>query len=109
MRSALELALEKQRLQLEAAGQRLALGEHIRHLGPVFDVADRFNEGVRWAKHHPAIVAAAVALIAALRPRARRFLWRWSKRAFLAWQFWRANFVSSALGPSGRKPGKAAG
>lgn len=106
MRSSLELALEKQRLQLEAANQRLALGEHLRHLDPLFGVADRLHEGVRWATHHPAIVATAVALIAALRPRTRRFLWRWGKRAFLAWQFWRANFAPAASISDKNKPEK---
>lgn len=95
----LELALEKQRLQLEAASQRLALGGQLQGLAPLFDAADRLHEGARWVRRHPEIVAAGIALLAAARPRTRRFLWRWGKRAFLAWQFWRANFPARGLAP----------
>lgn len=95
----IELALEKQRLQLEAASQRLALGGHLQGLAPLFDAADRLQEGARWMKRHPEIVAGAIALVAALRPRTRRFLWRWGKRAFLAWQFWRSDFPARVLAP----------
>jgi hypothetical protein len=97
MRSALELALEKQRLQLEAAEQRVSLGVRLQEMHPLFAAADRLTAGARWVKRHPGIVAVSVALVAALRPRTRRFLWRWSKRAFLAWQFWRTNFPEKAL------------
>ncbi|WP_126443724.1 YqjK-like family protein [Sulfuricystis multivorans] len=97
--NAIELALEKQRLQLEAASQRVALGDHLQGLAPLIDAADRLQEGVRWVKRHPEIVATGIALLAAVRPGTRRFLWRWGKRAFLAWQFWRANFPSRVLAP----------
>lgn len=97
--NAIELALEKQRLQLEAASQRMALGGHLQGLTPLFDAADRLQEGARWVKRHPEIVAATIALLATVRPRTRRFLWRWGKRAFLAWQFWRANFPARVLAP----------
>ncbi|WP_131109952.1 YqjK-like family protein [Sulfuricystis thermophila] len=97
--NALELALEKQRLQLEAAGQRLALGGHLQGLTPLFDAADSLHDGARWVKRHPEIVATGIALLAAVRPGTRRFLWRWGKRAFLAWQFWRANFPARVLAP----------
>jgi len=106
MRSALEIALDKQRLQIEAASQRLNLAEHLQNLGPLFDAAERLNEGARWVKRHPGIVASGIALVAALRPRTRRFLWRWGKRAFLAWQFWRSNFPAKALAPFRAKPSK---
>lgn len=95
----IELALEKQRLQLEAASQRMALGEHLQDLSPLFEVADHLRDGAQWIKRHPEIVAAGIALLAAARPRTRRFLWRWGKRAFFAWQFWRANFPARALVP----------
>lgn len=93
----LELALEKQRLQLEAASQRMALGDHLQGLAPLFETADRLQEGARWVKRHPEVVAAGITFLLAMRPRSRRFLWRWGKRAFLLWQFWRANFPARNL------------
>jgi hypothetical protein len=87
--NAVELALEKHRLRLEAASQRLELSRHAVGLLPVFDAAERVRTGARWAGRHPEIVAGGVALLAAVRPGTRRFLWRWGKRAFVAWQLWR--------------------
>ncbi|MFN3884155.1 MAG: YqjK family protein [Rhodocyclaceae bacterium] len=100
----IELALEKQRLHLEAASQRIALGEHLQGLTPLFDAADRLRDGARWVRRHPEIVAAGIALLAAARPRTRRFLWRWGKRAYLAWQIWRVNFPARNLALAKRQP-----
>lgn len=100
-----ELALEKQRLRLEAASQRLELSRHAIGLTPVFDAADRVHEGMRWMGRHPEIVAGSIALLAAARPGARRFLWRWGGRAFFAWQLWREGgfwLGKSPARPSGR-------
>lgn len=83
-----ELALEKQRLRLEAATQRIDLSRHAAGLTPLFDTADRVQMGVRWAARHPEIVAGGVALLAAVRPGVRRFLWRWGKRGLIAWHVW---------------------
>lgn len=87
--NAVELALEKQRLQLEAASQRLELSRHAAGLMPLFAAGDQVRTGVRWVVRHPEAVAATVAFLAAARPGLRRFLWRWSKRALIAWQLWR--------------------
>lgn len=87
--NAVELALEKQRLRLEAAGQRIDLSRHAAGLTPLFDTADRVHSGVRWAARHPEVVAGGVALLAAVRPGMRRFLWRWGKRGLIAWHVWR--------------------
>lgn len=86
---AIELALEKQRLRLEIASQRMALSRHAEGLMPVFAAGDRICAGARWAAHHPEVLAGSVALLAAVRPGVRRFLWRWSRRGFLAWRLWR--------------------
>lgn len=88
-----ELALEKQRLQLEAAAQRAALAGHLAGLAPVFTVADRVNAGVHWLGRHPEVVVGGVAA-AVVRPGVRRFLWRWGRRAFIVWRLWR-----DSLGP----------
>lgn len=85
---AIELALEKQRLRLEIAGQRMALSRHADGLMPVFAAGDKVCAGARWAVRHPEVLAGSVALLAAVRPGVRRFLWRWSRRGFVAWRFW---------------------
>lgn len=87
--NAIELALEKQRLRLASAGQRMDLARHASGLLPLFTAADRVRDGARWVGRHPEIVAGGVALFAAVRPGVRRFLWRWGKRAFVAWRLWR--------------------
>ena len=86
--NAVELALEKQRLRLEAASQRVDLSVHAVGLMPLFEAGDRVRAGARWAGQHPGIVAGGVALLAAARPGVRRFFWRWGKRAFIAWRLW---------------------
>lgn len=85
----IELALEKQRLQFAAAAQRTALADQMEALRPLFDAADRVQAGARWLGSHPAAVAGSVAVLAAVRPGARRFIWRWGRRSFVAWRFWR--------------------
>ncbi|MEW6512753.1 MAG: YqjK-like family protein [Pseudomonadota bacterium] len=102
--NAVELALEKQRLRLEAASQRIDLSRHAAGLAPLFDVADRVHSGVRWATRHPEVVAGGVALLAAVRPGIRRFLWRWGKRGLFAWHVWR-NRDDSGIWPRRPSPG----
>lgn len=85
-----ELALEKQRLRLEAASQRMDLSRQMTGLMPVFEVADRVRDSVRWMSRHPEVVAGGVALLAAARPGVRRFIWRWGKRAVIVWHMWRS-------------------
>lgn len=87
--TAIELALEKQRLQLEVASQRLGLSRHVAGLMPIFVAGDRVREGAQWVMRHPEAVAGGVALLAAIRPGVRRFIWRWGMRSFAAWRLWR--------------------
>lgn len=87
--TAIELALEKQRLQLEAASQRLDLSRHAAGLMPIFVAGDRVREGAHWVMRHPEAVAGGVALLAAIRPGVRRFIWRWGMRSFAVWRLWR--------------------
>lgn len=90
MSRAIAHALEKQRLQYASAEQRDRLTRYGEGIAPLFEAADRVQDGARWVQHHPAEVAVgALALIAAARPRARQFLWRWSKRGFVVWKLWR--------------------
>lgn len=87
--NAIELALTKQRLQLDAAAQRAALSEHAAGLLPAFHALDQVRDGARWLGRHPELLAAGVALLATTRADARRFVWRWGRRAFIAWRVWR--------------------
>jgi len=87
--NALELALEKQRLQIESASQRVVLAQHATGLLPLFEAADRVRDGARWIARHPEIVAAALALLVTVRPGVRGFFWRWTRRGFIAWRLWR--------------------
>lgn len=87
--NAVELALAKQRLVLASRAQRSALAQHAAGLTPLFDAADQVRSGVRWVRRHPEVVAGGVAVLLAARPGARRFAWRWGRRAFLAWRLWR--------------------
>ncbi len=102
--NAIELALEKQRLRLEAAGQRMDLSRHAAGLMPLFEAGDRVRAGARWTAQHPEIVGGAVALLAAARPGVRRFFWRWGKRTFIAWRVWREGehwLANPPIRPSG--------
>jgi hypothetical protein len=87
--NAVELALEKQRLRLEIAAQRQALGQYTEGLRPAFDAADRVRAGFRWLSRHPEAVAGGVTLLVVARPRTLRFFWRWGQRGFVVWRLWR--------------------
>lgn len=87
--NAIELALKKQLLELEAAAQREALARHTTGLLPLFDAADQISAGVRWIKRHPETLAVGLAFLVAVRPGVRRFVWRWGRRGLIAWRLWR--------------------
>lgn len=84
-----ERALVKQRLLIASATQRATLARYADGLKPLFTTADRLHAGARWAERHPEFVAAGVAVLAASSSATRRFLWRWSRRGFVAWRIWR--------------------
>ena len=78
-----ELALKKQRLQLQAAAQRVKIMRALESTGPALGVAEKFRTGWRWAKSHPEwLVGIGVALIVA-RP---RIVFRWARRSFIVWR-----------------------
>lgn len=84
--AAFELALKKQRLQIAGDGLRAEFGAYAARLAPACGGADHVVAGARWLRRHPqALVAAGVAL-AVIRPKPA---WRWTRRAFVAWQAWR--------------------
>lgn len=78
-----ELALKRQRLQLQAAAQRVMIMQALESAAPAFGAAEKVRAGWRWAKTHPEwLVGIGVALLVA-RPRA---FFRWAKRSFFIWR-----------------------
>lgn len=90
--NAVELALVRQRLTLEAAAQREAIARHAAGLQPLFTVADQVHAGVRWMGRHPEVVVGGTALLAAVRPGVRRFLWHTGQRALVFWLWFGREF-----------------
>lgn len=86
--NAVELALEKQRLQFAIAFQREAMTRYGTGLAPLFAAADHVVAASRWVKHHPEAVAGGIAILVAAQPRRWRLLWRWTRRGFFAWRLW---------------------
>ena len=85
-RTLLELALHKQRLQMQSDGLREEWRSHVAGLAPVFFTGDKIADGVRWLRDRPPLlIGGAVALLVA-RP---RLLFRWARRTVLAWRSWR--------------------
>lgn len=86
----IEIALARGRLQERIAGQRAMLAAQMPPIAGALATADRAlasgRRSLAWVKAHPLQVGAAVALLAALRPRR---VWRWGRRAFIVWSAWR--------------------
>lgn len=81
----LELALKKQRLQLQIANQREALAHHVAGLQPLFTAADQAQNVGRWLRRHPEAVAATAVAVLVARP---KVVWRWLGRGVFAWRAW---------------------
>ena len=77
-----ELALKKQRLQLQSAALRDALAENARTYQSAFAVADRMRLGLAWLRRHPALPVAALVAVLVARPRA---VLRLAGRGWLLW------------------------
>lgn len=92
----IERALAKERLRLICAKERDEIVRHVAGLTPLFDVAERAHVAVRWVRRHPEAVGAGIVLAAILRPGGIRLLWRWGRRAFVAWRLWRRVADSAA-------------
>ncbi|MBK6632311.1 MAG: YqjK-like family protein [Betaproteobacteria bacterium] len=78
-----ELALKKQRLQLQAAAQRVRILHAIASASPAFGVADKARAAVGWAKANPEVLVATGVVLLVARP---RVLFRWAKRGFFLWE-----------------------
>ena len=85
-----DLHLRRGRLLERIANQRATLAKDAQPVRSALYTADRLLAivcvGVDQVKRHPGLAALAVAVFFIARPRR---IWRWSKRAFFAWQTWR--------------------
>ena len=93
-----ELALKKQRLQLQAAAQRVYILHALESASPVFGAAEKIRAAAHWAKAHPEwLTGIGIALLVA-KPRA---CLRWARRGFALWRGWRSlrGTVASLLAP----------
>ncbi len=79
----IELALKKQRLQLQAAAQRVMILQALESASPAFGAAQKIRAGLRWAKSHPEWLAGIGVALLVARPRG---FFRWARRGFFAWQ-----------------------
>ena len=78
-----ELALKRQRLQLQAAAQRIMIMQALESAAPAFGAAEKVRSGLRWAKAHPEWLAGIGVALLVARPRA---FFRWAKRGFFIWR-----------------------
>jgi len=78
-----ELALKRQRLQLQAAAQRVMIMQALESAAPAFGAAEKVRSGLRWAKAHPEWLAGIGVALLVARPRA---FFRWAKRGFFIWR-----------------------
>lgn len=77
-----ELALKKQRLQLQSAILRDAFAEQARAWAPAFAAADQVRAAINWLRRHPALPIALLVALLVARPRA---LLRLAGRGWLVW------------------------
>lgn len=82
----LQLALDKQRLQMQCAARRAAIAAAATGVAPLLAAADAVRNGVRWLANNPVLVASVTAGFVIARPRP---LARWVRRGVVVWQVWR--------------------
>lgn len=82
---ALTLAMRHGALKARISEQRRTLAGHTLPLEAALARGDAALQGVNWLKHHPAAIAAAVAAVVIVRPKAA---WRWAKRGLFVWRGW---------------------
>ena len=85
MKSAQELALRKQRLQIQAKQQRAELLAALETVETVEHKLTRLREGVDWLREHAPVVSVLVLVLLVARP---SFTLRWIKRAWLGWRLY---------------------
>lgn len=85
-RRLIELELKKQRLQFQSATLREHWARQAGGIEPVLQAVDGVGRGVAWLQRYPYVLIVAVMTLVVVRPKA---VWRWTRRSFIAWQFWR--------------------
>lgn len=83
----LELAVRRGQLSVHIDLQRQTLAQQLAPVATAAAVADQAVAGVDWLKRNPKVVAVAVAVLVALKPKR---LWSWSRKAFMLWRGWSA-------------------
>jgi hypothetical protein len=83
---AVELALKKQRLQIESERLRREFAGYAQGIEPAFTAVDQARAGWRWLRANPAIPVGILVLMLVARP---SVVFRWGRRAWLGWQAWR--------------------
>lgn len=101
----IELAQKRGRLQERIAQQRALIAAQMPPIASALDTADRTlavgRAGIAFVKDNPVQVGVAFAVLAILRPRR---MWRWGRRAFVAWGLWRK--LRDKLGATGLFAGR---
>lgn len=82
----IELAERRERLIAKSANLRAGFADEARPLKRALAVADKGVEGFHYLQQHPGVVAAAVGLFVALRP--RRAI-SWATKGWSAWRIYR--------------------
>jgi hypothetical protein len=81
-----QLAERRRRLVAQAAAQRTALAHDLQPWRARLALVDQGVAVVRYVGRHPALIAGAVLLLVALRPRQAG---KWLQRGWVAWQLGR--------------------
>ena len=85
-----DLHLRRGRLLERIANQRATLAQEVQPVRSALYTMDRLLAivyvGVDQVKRYPGLAALVVAAFFIAKPKR---IWRWSKRAFFAWQTWR--------------------
>lgn len=79
----LELALKKQRLQIQSAMLRARLTRQAQAFEPAFGALDTVRSAYAWLRARPYIWVGTAVAVGVARP---RFIWRWFKRGVVWWQ-----------------------
>ncbi len=95
----LDLALRKQRLQMQSADLRTTLAGQAAVWKPAFHLADQAHAGWIWLRRNPALPVAVLVATLVARPSG---MLRWVRRGWFAWRSWRKlrAFVDTKLAAS---------
>ena len=77
-----DLALRKQKLQMNAAAQRADLSQRLAGIDSALDRVDSLRDNLAWAKDKIPLLSVALLVVLAAKP---RFALRLAKRAWVGW------------------------